>query len=58
MPKERKAKELPYRADVDRKLASLRGVSRKDLQADDRRGASSPPGGGSHSQPMKRGRKK
>jgi hypothetical protein len=34
------------RATVDAKLASLKGQSRADLEADDRRGASSPLGMG------------
>jgi hypothetical protein len=33
------------KAGVDRKLASLKGVSSRELEADNRRGASSPLGG-------------
>jgi len=47
-----------HRSEVDRKLASLKGQSRAELEADNRRAASSPLGHGTGSQPMRRGRKR
>ena len=41
-------------AEVTRKMASLRGQSRSDLERDDTRGAMSPLGKGSHSKSGKR----
>ena len=49
MAKARPAKgkgKADYRVDVDRRLATLRGQSLKELETDDRRGASSPIGHG------------
>jgi hypothetical protein len=45
------------KADVDAKLATLRGVSSRDLTPDDVRGASSPIGTGSHSREERRKRR-
>ena len=47
-----------HRSSVDERLAALRGVSRRGLEADAERGASSPLGHGTGSQPMKRGRRR
>jgi hypothetical protein len=44
------------KADVDRKLLSLRGQSRTDLERDQERGAGSPLGAGMGSRPTKRSR--
>ncbi len=41
-------------AEVTRRMASLKGQSRADLERDDRRGASSPLGMGSHSKRKER----
>ena len=55
MPK-RQAAPLrePVSTEINRKLATLHGRSRSELERDDRRGASSPLGMGSHSKPVKR----
>jgi hypothetical protein len=56
--KSKSKSKADYRGDVDKKLLTLRGQTRKDLEVDDRRDASSPLGMGSGSQPRERGRKR
>jgi hypothetical protein len=54
---ERKRMSEARKADVDAKLATLRGVSSRDLTPDDVRGATSPIGMGSHGR-EERGKRK
>lgn len=46
-----------YRGAVDDRLAALQGITRRGLEADALRGAASPLGMGSYSQPVRRGRR-
>ena len=55
---ERKRVSEARKADVDAKLATLRGLSRAELEADDRRGAASPLGHGTGSIPIRKGKRR